>query len=142
MTNVHAKSHRSFIVLACSSRVSMSELALYFLITQRLTVFEVTSRSCLILTVISDLACLDTALLDIMISCKIQHGCIHDMSNTIYKSCLRLHELLRMWTRRVSFLIIILDMYLLGVSIFTAEVRKPAAMAFYVLFVDKFFAIH
>jgi len=37
---------------------------------------------------------------------------------------------------------LILDMRIPGDSIYTAELRTPAALASYVLFVIKFFAIH
>jgi len=47
-----------------------------------------------------------------------------------------------LWTRSCLLLGIILDMRLRGNSIYTAELRRLAALASYVLSVIKFFAIH
>jgi len=51
-------------------------------------------------------------------------------------------ELRWMYSRRGLLLGINLDMHLRGDSICTAELRRPAALASYVSFVIKFFAIH
>ena len=47
-----------------------------------------------------------------------------------------------MWTRSGQLLGIILDMRLRGDSIYTTDLRGPAALTSYVSFVIKFFTIH
>jgi len=80
-TNMHAMSHRSDFILACSSGVNIPEPAFYFTITLLLTVSQVKFPSFHIPTAKWDSKSLNTSLREVMISSKYECVFISDFSN-------------------------------------------------------------
>jgi len=79
-TNMHAISHRSGF-FACSSIANIQEPSGCIIIILRLAVSRVGIPSLLIPTTMADLKCLNTSLLEVMISCNNEHFFIRDLSD-------------------------------------------------------------
>jgi len=81
-TNMHSMSYRSDL-FACSRKVNMLESPVCYTVTLLSTVFRVKLSSFLILTIMSDSICLNTSLLEFMISSKNKLVFIPDLSDLI-----------------------------------------------------------
>jgi len=79
-TNMHVLSHRSDFV-ACSCRVNIEEPAVCIAVSLLSAVFRVGFPSILIPMAMSDFKCLNTSLLEVMISSRNEHVFIRDLSN-------------------------------------------------------------
>ena len=82
-TNMFAMSDRSDIFLACSSKVNIQEPAFYLTIMYRLTVTQVEIPRYPVPTTMSYSKCLNTSLLEVMISSKNEHVFDHNLSEVI-----------------------------------------------------------
>jgi len=80
-TNMHAMSHRSDFFLACSSKVNISKPAFYLTITYPLTVTQIELCRVQFPTAMSDTKCLNSLLLEVMISSKHENDFIGDLSD-------------------------------------------------------------
>jgi len=134
-------SHRSDFFV-CSCRVNIQDPAVCFTVSLPSAVFQVALRRFLIPTAMSDSKSLNTSLLKVKNSSKMNVSLFGIWATLPYKSCLMLGGLQWMYARSGILLGKIQDMRLRGDSIYTAELRRQAILVTYVSFVIKFIAIH
>jgi len=126
----------------CCCRVNISELTDCTAVSWSSFVSRVRIPNILIATLMWDTKSLNPSLFEVMVSSQINVPCLTIGATILCKSSSMLGWLQWMNTRICFLLGIILDMCCHGDSIYTVELRNPAALVSFVSFVIKFFRIH